>query len=107
MKIETSRELVNYLKIQQALTESNTVFASSGYPEAIVEQLDAKWESSDPTVQDSFTYNLMYNPLVGHPNSIYLTKQMMTFIQKFHTVSIVKLLRQIKVMEYLMVLLMN
>ena len=41
--------------------ESNNSFASSGFPEELIDQVDNKWESSDPNVRDSFAYNLIHN----------------------------------------------
>ncbi len=62
MKIEQSRELVNISLIQESLAESNASFAATGSPDEIIEQVDQRWQSSDPDVPYSMAYNLINNP---------------------------------------------
>lgn len=61
LKLEHARKIVNLPQIQQAIIESNNSFASSGFPEELINQVDNKWESSDPDVPYSFAYNLIHN----------------------------------------------
>ncbi len=62
MKIEQSREIVTFPQIQQSLAESNTSFSASGFPEEIIQQIDERWQSSDPDTPDSVAFNLIHNP---------------------------------------------
>ena len=75
MKIEQSRELVNLPQIRQALSESNTSFTASGFPEELITQIEDRWESSDPDVPDSVAYNLIHNPSADILRSIMDTDQ--------------------------------
>ena len=61
MKLEQTREIVHLPQIQQALIESNTSFTNSGFPEELIDQVEDKWQSSDPDMPDSFAYNLINN----------------------------------------------
>jgi len=61
MKIEQTHEFVDLPPIQQALVESNAVFAATGNPEEIIKQIEKQWQSSDPDVPDSVAYNLIHN----------------------------------------------
>jgi len=61
MKIEQSRELVDLPQIQQSLAESNAAFAATDYPEEIIKQVDEQWQSSDPKVPNSVSFNLIHN----------------------------------------------
>ena len=61
-KIEQSRELVVLPQIQKELIDSNRFFAETGNPESITQQIDKRWQSSDPDVPDSVAYNLIHNP---------------------------------------------
>lgn len=70
MKMQQSRELVNLPQIQQALADSNTSFAATGDPEEIIKQVEERWESSAPDVEDSVAYNLIHNPTADILNSI-------------------------------------
>jgi len=62
MKIEQTREIVNLPQIQEALKESNFSFANSGYPDVFINQIDERWQSSDPDVPYSMAYSLINNP---------------------------------------------
>jgi hypothetical protein len=75
MKIEQSRELVNFPQIQQALSESNTSFTASGFPDELIAQIEERWESSDPDVPNSVAYNLIHNPSADILRSIMDTDQ--------------------------------
>jgi len=70
MKIEQSRELINLPQIQQSLAESNASFAATGNPEEIIIQIEERWESSDPDVPDSVSFNLIHNPAANVIRSI-------------------------------------
>ncbi len=70
MKLEQSRELVNLPQIQQLLVESNTSFSETGYPEEIIQQIEERWESSDPEAPNSVAYNLIHNPAADVLRSI-------------------------------------
>ena len=61
MKLEQTRKIVNLPQIQQAIIESNNSFTLSGFPEELINQVENKWESSDPDVHGSFAYNLIHN----------------------------------------------
>ena len=61
MKVEQSRELVNLPQIQESLSESNSAFAASDFPEEIINQVDKRWQSSDPEVENSVAFNLINN----------------------------------------------
>ena len=60
VKIEQSRELVNLPQIQQLLAESNASFAATGNPEEIIIQIEERWQSSDPDMPDSVSFNLIH-----------------------------------------------
>ncbi len=60
-KIEQSRKLVNLPQIQESLIKSNIEFRESGFPEEIIEQVEQRWESSDPEESNSITFNLINN----------------------------------------------
>ena len=62
MKIEQTREIVNLPQIQQTLIESNTSFTASNYPDELINQIEKRWESSDPDVPGSVAHNLINNP---------------------------------------------
>lgn len=61
MKIEQSREIIVLPQIQQAIIESNNSFTSVGHTEEILQQLDDRWQSSDPDVPNSVAFNLIHN----------------------------------------------
>ena len=75
MKIEQSRKIVNFPQIQEALKESNSSFSASGFPEEIMKQIDERWQSSDPEVEDSVAFNLINNPSSDILRSIMDTDQ--------------------------------
>lgn len=75
MKIEQSRELIILPQIQQALSESNSSFTKSGFPEELISQIEGRWESSDPDVPDSVAYNLIHNPAADVIRSIMYVDQ--------------------------------
>jgi len=62
MKIEQTRKIVNLPQIQEALKESNFSFANSDYTDVFINQIDERWQSSDPDVPYSVAYNLINNP---------------------------------------------
>jgi len=62
MKIEQTHKIVNLPQIQEALKESNFSFANSGYTDVFINQIDERWQSSDPDVPYSMAYNLINNP---------------------------------------------
>jgi hypothetical protein len=62
MKIEKLSKLGDLPQIQQTLAESNTIFSKTGNPEEVIRQIDERWQSSDPDVPDSISFNLMHNP---------------------------------------------
>ncbi len=70
MKIEQSHELVALPQIQQSLAESNASFAKTGNPEEIIIQIEERWQSSDPNVPDSVSFNLIHNPAADVIRSI-------------------------------------
>jgi len=70
MKIEQSRELANLPQIQKSLAESNASFAKTGNPEGIITQIEERWQSSDPDVPDSVSFNLIHNPAADVIRSI-------------------------------------
>lgn len=61
-KIEHSREIVNLPQIQTAIKESNSAYLETGNPDALVNQIDDKWQSIDPDKENSVAYNLIHNP---------------------------------------------
>jgi hypothetical protein len=70
MKIEQSHELVALPQIQQSLAESNASFAKTGNPEEIIIQIEERWQSSDPNMPDSVSFNLIHNPAADVIRSI-------------------------------------
>ena len=62
-KIRDSRVLANNIQVQNYLVESNDVFDSLNDPEAVISQLDSRWQSSDPDEEDSVAYNLIHNEI--------------------------------------------
>jgi len=79
MKIEQSRELVHLPQIQQSLAESNAAFTATEYPEEIMNQVEAKWQSSDPDMPNSVAFNLIHNSASD------VLRSMMNFDQKSET----------------------
>ena len=70
MKTEQSYELVNLPEIQQLLAESNASFARTGSPGEIIKQVEERWQSSDPDMQDSIAFNLIHNPAANVIRSV-------------------------------------
>ncbi len=70
MKIEQSREVVNLPQIQETLAESNAAFSNTDFPEEIIQQVDKRWQSSDPEVPNSIAYNLIHNSAANLLRSI-------------------------------------
>jgi len=70
IKLEQSQDMVNLPQIQQAIIESNTFFTSSGNPEELIRQLDERWQSSDPDVDNSVAFNLMHTSAADILHSI-------------------------------------
>ncbi len=60
-KIRDSRILANNIQIQNALVESNETFSEIENVEAIILQLDERWQDSDPNEPNSVAYNLIHN----------------------------------------------
>lgn len=60
-KIEHIRKLVNLPQIQDTLKESNLAFSQTNNPETILQQIDQRWNDSDPDTIDSVAYNLIHN----------------------------------------------
>ena len=60
-KIEQSRKVVNLPQIQESLIKSNMEFKESGFPEEIIEQVEQRWQFSDPETPNSITFNLIHN----------------------------------------------
>jgi len=60
-KIRDSRILANNIQIQNTLVESNETFSEIENVEAIILQLDERWQDSDPNEPNSVAYNLIHN----------------------------------------------
>ena len=61
-KIEQSQNVVILPQIQKELKESNTFFTQTGNPQSVMQQIDKRWNESDPNEIDSVAYNLIHNP---------------------------------------------
>ena len=61
LKIEQTREVVNLPQIQETIIESNSAYEASGFPNEIIDQVDERWQASDPDEPGSVSYNLINN----------------------------------------------
>jgi len=62
-KIHESHILANNLEIQKAVIESNNDFSKIQNNEFLIQQLDKRWESSDPDSPGSLAYELIHNDI--------------------------------------------
>ena len=60
-KIRGSRELANDVQIQEAIIKSNSAFSDISNADLLIQQIDARWVSSDPDQLGSLAYNLINN----------------------------------------------
>ncbi len=60
-KIRESRKLANNVQIQQAIADSNSAFSDISNTASLIQQLDSRWQSSDPDEPDSLAYILINN----------------------------------------------
>jgi len=60
-KIRGSHELANDVLIQEAIIKSNSAFSDLSNVDSLIQQIDARWQSSDPDQLDSLAYNLINN----------------------------------------------
>ena len=60
-KITSSHELVNDVQIQEAIIKSNSAFSDLSNVDSLIQQIDARWQSSAPDQPNSLAYNLINN----------------------------------------------
>ena len=60
-KIRESRKLANNVQIQQAIADSNSAFSDISNTASLIQQLDSRWQSSDPDEPGSLAYILINN----------------------------------------------
>ncbi len=60
-KIRSSHELANDVQIQEAIIKSNSAFSDLSNVDSLIQQIDTRWQSSDPDQPNSLAYNLINN----------------------------------------------